>query len=643
MKSRIHVLHIDDNLMDRKLVKDALLKEHHAFELVEADNREKFEHLITENDFDIILSDFNILGFDGLQVLQIVKEKQPDVPVIIVTGTGSEEVAIKAMKMGASDYVIKSVKHIRGLGPTIEMVLKNRRIREEREKVQLALRNSEEKFRKIFENTQDVFYQVEKNGTILEISPSITRLSEYEREELIGKSSNVFYYDLEERKQLLDHIEEKGEVWDYEVRIVTKSGEIKYVSVNAHALLNENNEPIGIEGSLRDITERKQMEIDLTNAKIKAEESDRLKTSFLQNISHEIRTPMNAIIGFSEILNDPDLPQEKCKHFTDIIIQNSYQLLSIINDIVSIASIEANQVNINTKKINLNNSLALLYDQFLTNANEKNIKLFYVPPTQIIDGWIVTDETKLIQILTNLLRNALKFTSEGIIRFGYELKGDSIQFFVEDTGIGIGKDMQQDIFKRFRQVEKTATRQFGGSGLGLSISKAYVELLGGEIWVESELDKGSIFYFTIPYKKASDNSLGNEAAQIKINIEEVIPRTILIAEDEDSNFILLEQLLASLNLNIIWAKNGLEAVEICKSKQHDIDLVLMDIKMPIMDGYEATRQIKNVFPDLQIIAQTAYSTKADIEKAIASGCSDLISKPIDYKVLIAKVKERIMN
>ncbi len=640
METKIKVLHIDDNPLDRQLVKDALVKEHNAFEIKEAANRETFEQHLAEINFDIILSDFNILGFNGLQVLKIVKEKCPNTPVIIVTGTGSEEIAIQAMKLGASDYIIKSVSHIRGLVTTIETVLEFKKMQNERILTQLALYKSEKKYRKIFENVQDVFYQIDSYGIIKEVSPSIIRISGYSRNELIGKEIIFLYYDPNVQDLILKTITKKGEVWDYEVRLITKSGQIKYVSVNAHVMLNENNEPIGSEGSFHDITERKQMEfellkakekaeerenqlkliadnfvngmiyqvamldenkrqftyvsetvnklydctveeakenpdliygklhpddineliekeksalksmsifqtearvispngtirwayyiskpriikgivcwdgieiditerkqmeLELLEAKEKAEESDLLKTAFLQNISHEIRTPLNAIVGFTSFLNDPDLLPEKRQNFIEIINQGSDQLLSIITDIVNIATIEAGQENISETKFELNSILKVLLKQFQFKAKKLNLDIELELSVPNLETFVISDETKLTQICSNLLNNALKFTNQGGVKFGYIIKNEEIVFFVEDSGIGIPNEMHQVIFERFRQVDNTDLTKSSGSGLGLSISKAYIELLGGKIWLKSELNRGSTFYFTIPYKNS---------------------------------------------------------------------------------------------------------------------------------------------
>jgi CheY-like chemotaxis protein len=365
-----------------------------------------------------------------------------------------------------------------------------------------------------------------------------------------------------------------------------------------------------------------------------------LKTAFLNNISHEIRTPMNAIVGFSGFLGDPELSTDKREEFTEIIVQSSNQLLSIITDIVNIATIEAGQEKLDEKLTNLNSIFKHLHEQFVIKAQKQDIAFNYITNLPDNEADVLTDDLKFTEILMNLLGNAFKFTHHGYINFGYLVKEDFLEFYVEDSGIGIPPEMHDEIFKRFRQVECTTVRNFGGSGLGLSISKAYVELLGGKIWVISELEKGSTFYFTIPLKKANKNLATKKQFGNGLNFENIHTKTILIAEDEESNFILLKELLVVFNFNILWVTNGMDAVTICESNKH-IDLVLMDIKMPVMDGYEATKQIREIMPMVPIIAQTAYTTDIDKNKALLNGCTDFITKPINRQLLISKIKEQL--
>ncbi len=263
---------------------------------------------------------------------------------------------------------------------------------------------------------------------------------------------------------------------------------------------------VGRVWSFRDITERKKTEADLIAAKEKAEESDRLKTAFLHNVSHEIRTPMNAILGFSSLLNETGITEDDQKQFVDVIFQSSNQLLSIINDIVDLASIESGQVKLNIKEVNLNYELRKLSEQFSYKQKHLNITLSLKTPLTDREANIMTDGTKLIQILSNLINNAFKFTKKGKISYGYTLKDDFLEFFVKDSGVGIQPENQAKVFDRFYQVDSAVSRQYSGTGLGLSICKAYTELLGGNIWLSSVPGEGSLFNFTLPYKRKTINS-----------------------------------------------------------------------------------------------------------------------------------------
>ncbi|NOZ45661.1 MAG: response regulator [Chlorobi bacterium] len=372
----------------------------------------------------------------------------------------------------------------------------------------------------------------------------------------------------------------------------------------------------------------------LKKEKEKAEESNRLKTAFLQNMSHEIRTPLNAILGFSGILNKPKLPEEKRKHFISIIQNSSNQLLSIVTDILTISSLETKQEKCNISSVCINYIIADLLAIFKQQAKSKNI-LFYAKP-QLSDkqSEIYSDKTKITQILTNLLSNALKFTSEGFVEFGYNVKGNELEFYVKDSGIGIEKEMQAIIFERFRQANNNINKKYSGTGLGLAISKEFTELLGGKIRVQSEPGKGSTFYFTIQYKPVNENNKSTITTKQNKNC-----KTILVAEDEEYNFFFIREILINTDLTLIHAKDGQETVEICKTNSK-IDLILMDIKMPVMDGYEAAMLIKGFKPDLPIIAQSAYDLETE-NKKYSRIFDDFLAKPINGEILIEKVYKYI--
>jgi signal transduction histidine kinase len=416
-------------------------------------------------------------------------------------------------------------------------------------------------------------------------------------------------------------------------------GSIEYSQVVKTPVFDGDHKVIGSQGMLFDITLQKQLQVELIRAKDRAEDSDRLKTAFLHNISHEIRTPMNAIVGFSGFLNEENLTPDKSKIYTEVIVQSSRQLLSIIDDIVRIATIEAGQETIKEVDFQLNVLCTMAYQQFADEAEKAGIEFRLQPGLSDQEDWILTDQTKILEVFSNLLVNALKFTKQGHVCLGYELKGETLEFFVEDTGVGIRKELQDDIFKRFRQADSTLSRQFGGSGLGLSICKAYIELLGGRIWVDSEVGVGSVFRFTIPYKKSTMNKNVEllSSCEGERTDSESRQYSVLVAEDEDLNFILLREILSPLDMSVVRAINGKEAVDMVK-KRKDIDLVLMDLKMPVMDGYEAAALIKEECPNLPILALTAYSHESDKRRAYACGCSDFISKPFRKADLIEKMK-----
>lgn len=379
--------------------------------------------------------------------------------------------------------------------------------------------------------------------------------------------------------------------------------------------------------------QRKKAEQDIRDALVKAEESDRLKTAFLNNMSHEIRTPLNGILGFTSLLNDPDNTEEDKQYFYRIINQNGEQLLSIINDIISIATIEAGQEKIREGKVKLSEMLKMLYEQFKLQCTGKDLTLNYhisLSPEQTL---IRTDETKLMQVLANLIGNAVKFTEAGMVEFTCKKKGSMLEFCISDTGIGIKKGMHDVIFERFSQANMNPKKEYGGNGLGLAISKAYVELLGGKIWFESNPGKGSKFWFTIPHIIFDHSSETGKSTKSNVLKGNGNGKTLLIAEDVYTNFQLLDAILKKMNYQIIHVENGIEAVNMCRSNLN-IDLVLMDLKMPEMDGYEATGLIKKLRPGLPVIAVTAYALGGDKDKALNAGCDDYISKPVKAGALV---------
>lgn len=457
---------------------------------------------------------------------------------------------------------------------------------------------------------------------------------------------NVHPDDLPFANALLEsHFKQETDYYDTDFRQPHKDG--GWVWVNARGKViqwTKDGKPLRMSGTHIDITERKQADENLKLALEKANESDRLKSAFLATMSHELRTPLNAIIGFSDIINK-EIPIDDIVNYADTINKSGNHLLSIVEELFDLTLIESGEIKIVKEEINIQNILAVI-QKILTVEQQKtkkdHIALNLITPNDGKELIINSDSSKLKQIFINLLKNALKFTKIGHVNYGYKIKKNRnksiILFFVEDTGIGIPENKIEFIFDVFRQVDDSYTRQYGGTGIGLSICKKLIGFLGGDIWVESEEGKGSTFYFTIPY---DGKQLIDEATTITTKVKTEISidtKTILIVEDIETSYEFLKTILQISGYKSLWAINGKEAVSCCKENTN-IDLVLMDINMPKMNGYDATRAIKEFRPELPIIAQTAYAILGDREKSIEAGCDDYISKPIKQKVLIEILKK----
>jgi signal transduction histidine kinase len=375
--------------------------------------------------------------------------------------------------------------------------------------------------------------------------------------------------------------------------------------------------------------------VKIRHAEQKAIESDRLKTSFLQNISHEIRTPMNSIVGFSELLKDKELSEPEKDQYLEMISKGSDQLLNIVNEVLDISLIETGNQSVNLKRLQLNNLMKEIYLSYKPLINKE---ISFTMNTGLPDplSLILTDVIKIRQVISNLLNNAVKFTDRGHIGFGYTLAGNELQFSVEDTGIGIAADSHNKIFERFLKVGIDDQRLYEGVGLGLAICKGNIDLLKGKIWMESEPGKGSKFSFSIPYKPVYEEEQENNTHKDIINT--IYPLTILVAEDDEMNYLYIKEIFKGSEAEILRAVNGREAVEMCQ-KNDRIGIVLIDIKMPVMNGYEAIKQIREFRPNLPIIAQTAFALSNEMVKAFNAGSNDYISKPFTKEQLLSMVSK----
>jgi len=641
-----YVLSMFDDISERKKSEETLKK-----------SEERFRRLF-ENDSIVILLDpdtGNIIDanhaaaeFYGWSVEQL---KQMSIRQI--TSASSDEVKVNMDKVRTSKQNQFLFRHRRADGSLRDVEVFSNRIELEGKDILYAIihdvtarilaENQLQKLSVAVEQSPAIVVITDPEGNIEYVNPAFTLVTGYSTEEATGQNPRILKSGLmppsvyeELWKTILS-----GNVWYGELQNKKKNGELYWDQAVISAIRNKKNVITNFVAVKVDITEQKKMFAELIAAKQKAEESDRLKSAFLANISHEIRTPMNGILGFAQLLKEPHLTGEEQTDYIDLIQQSGVRMLNLINNLINVSRIEAGEIMLQVSETPVNELLRDLYAFFKPEIDKKGLRLQYTTGLPDSESVIETDSGKLIQILTNLIQNALKFTSSGEIDFGYNRIDGTLEFYVIDSGIGIAPEMKAKIFHRFHQVDNTLTRNQEGSGLGLNISKAYVELLGGTIRVESREGQGSEFYFTLPYRHifAQNIRIPSPVIQKPVIIAPAI--TVLIAEDDAVSSLLLKKNLAGENINTIFAVNGVEAIEMVR-QYHEIDIVLMDIKMPLMNGYEATRLIKELRPDLPVIIQTAFTSKEERENAKKAGCDGYITKPIN-KIELHKLMLKLLN
>lgn len=479
-------------------------------------------------------------------------------------------------------------------------------------------------------------------GNIEYVNPIFCEITGYSSEEVIGINPRILKsgkMSAELYQNLWNKIQ-SGQTWRGELLNTNKFGEFYWVNISISSIIDQKGQIANFVAVAEDITAKKKVDEELVKAKVKAEENDRLKSAFLANMSHEIRTPMNGILGFAELLRDTKLTGEDQQEYIGIIELSGHRMLNIINDIVDISKIEAGQMETKMEEIELNALLNHLYIFFKPEAEKKRLKLTLSLDPSVAEPIIMSDRTKLAQVITNLIKNAIKFTVSGVIQFGYVLKDKKIEFFVKDTGTGIPPEHHSKIFERFIQGDTSLSRNYEGAGLGLSISQAYVSMLGGRMWLESEVGSGSAFFFDIPANSVA--TVKEKRKNITAVKKTTAPISILIAEDDNVSLLYLKKCLESLNVIFHYARNGQEAVDAVKSIPN-LELVIMDIKMPVMGGFEATRLIKQFRADLPVIAQTAYAFTEDVRMAKLAGCDDFIAKPVIKEKLIEMIYKFIQK
>ncbi len=673
MKKPIQLLIIEDNEGDAILEVNAIEDGGYDVFYERVDNPDSLREALNSRAWDCIISDYALPLFTGIDALDICKESGTDIPFILVSGAIGEETAVAAMKAGAHDYIMKS--NMKLLVPAIDHELGDAENRRQKKVAEEAIRFERLLLRTLIDNLPDLIYVKDMDCRRIIANETDVKFAGYTSEsEIIGKTDlEIFNDEYGKRSHASDLAVLQSGIpqINSEEEMTDAAGNIRWYTTSKIPMRNVNGNITGLVAIAHDITYRKNMELsliesqqnlknqnheyealnkeylalneeiteslerikrmndDLVVSKTRAEESERLKSAFLANMSHEIRTPLNAILGFSSFLKNPELTQERTEEFVDIIDSSGKQLLNIINDILEISQIEAGQLRIQTEPANISKLLNELFIQFRKEAIAKNLEFILNINNSSEDIVTDTDAGRIRQILSNLISNAIKFTHEGKIEFSARISRGQVIFYVKDTGIGIEPEYQAVIFEPFRQVETTMSRTYGGNGLGLSISRALVEKLGGKISVSSMPGKGSTFTFTIPYTGVAGDIAKQLPGKFKLPGEgyDWKNHIILVAEDEIYNYRFLEEVLSPTRAKVLHAKDGNEAVDFVRNYP-EISLVIMDLKMPGMDGHKATRLIKEMRPHLPVIAQTATVLNEN-PGASAEDFDKYLSKPIE--------------
>jgi len=693
------VLSIATDITESKQAKEEIIKARKQAEASEA----RFRNYIQNSPTSVFLVDqkgrytfvnnsaCNLLGYSESELLQM------SIQDLLVSGLPNDENGdFRELKQTEVIHNVEK-KLIRKDGQVIDVVLDGKKLSEneyiafvkditERKQTEAALQKSEERFALVVDASEQGIWDWNVETNEIYYSPQWKNQIGYSDHEIKNEFDTwIEHLHPDEKETCLNavqsYLNHPTEHFILEFRFRHKDGSYRWIHNKSSSLKNNSGKVIRMFGMHTDITEQKNAELlineknkkieaqneeyaklnedliqtnkQLNDAKEKAEESDRLKTAFLANMSHEIRTPMNGILGFAELLKEPSLTVDEQQDFIQTIGISGARMLNTINNIIDVSKIESGMIKVNINETNLNAKTEFIYKFFKPEVENKGLQFIYknrLPAKEVI---INTDNEKVYAILTNLIKNAIKFTYDGSIEFGYVIKpgcepysieqsrSAELEFFVKDTGTGIPENQKKLIFERFRQGSDSLTRNYEGSGLGLSICKSYVEMLGGKMWVESEEGKGSIFYFTLPYNPVSvENHLIENVVFAENKEVQLKNLKILIVEDDEISYSLLIRTVRKISKEVLHATTGIEAVEFCRNNP-DIDLVLMDIRMPQMNGLEATQRIRQFNPDVIIIAQTAYGFTSDRGMALEAGCNDYISKPIDKNGLFSLIKKHL--
>lgn len=650
LESTINVFLVDDDEIDAMSFERALNKSRLNYSFTHSTNASEALCVIKEKAFDVIFLDYQLPGIDGLVLLKKIREEGVTAPIAVMTSQGDEKIAVEMMKAGAFDYFPKDEVNAENIQKVVNTGLRLNQVQREKDKAEALLKENNDKLNTILESTRALIFSLDGNLRYT----AFNTVFKSTIEKLYGTTPelNASFLDdisLDKDKQLFkewfnictagEHLIITEEIGDPE------KGSVFY-DLNFNSIIDENGKMKGIAVYGQDITERKQVEREILEAKFEAERVAKAKSEFLSNMSHEIRTPMNAIIGLSELLLKENLTDKQLENMRSIKY-SADNLLVIINDILDFSKIESGKIEFEEVNFDLHLKIQEIRKTFVFKAEEKGIGLKF-RVDENVPQFLVGDPFRLNQILLNLLSNGVKFTNEGTVSLLVSLiedKKDSaiIQFDVVDTGIGIPKDKLASVFESYTQAYTDITRRFGGTGLGLAITRQLVTMQNGDISLASEAGKGTTFTVRLEFNKGVADEIGSPDEVIADLLEkrDFGGMPVLLVEDNVMNQFVANQVLELWNIKVDFAMNGLEATDLLK--ENDYALVLMDLQMPVMSGYEATEFIRDKTnrlrnPEIPIIALTADAFPETKKKVLEAGMNDFVTKPLEQTELYTKIK-----
>ncbi|MFH0920614.1 MAG: response regulator [Fibrobacterota bacterium] len=676
MNKTLQLLIIEDSENDALLLLHELKANgYHPFSL-RVETASEMKAALERQFWDLVISDHMMPQFSAPAALLLLKEKQLDYPFIIVSGAIGEEKAVQLMKSGAHDYIMKN--NFSRLVPAIERELRDAEVRRAHRKAEVALRISEEKYRTLVNTIPDIVYWISPDSTFIFVGDGIRALG-YEPEELIGKhfscivhpddvtrvSRNVILPKYvgkatgdQNAPKLFDERRTKKRITrNLEIHLLSKpfsaaekkldtEGSAPVFSVLFSSGLYgdadvESKSFLGSIGIIRDITDQKRAEVEIEKAREKAEAASKAKSLFLANMSHEIRTPLNGIMGIAQLLERTDLTGEQ-KDYVEAILTSGSLLTNIIGEILDISKIETHKIVLLYKPFDLCGLVTELGNALSIEARQNGLD-FFVELSPAVPPVLIGDPYRIGEIISNIIQNAIKFTKKGHVKLRVwgETQADHFHchLSIEDTGIGIPKDLWGRIFEEFFQVDDKTTRDSSGVGLGLPISRKLAELMGGSISVESTVGKGSIFFLNLSLKIGETRKAEKP---LKHGGGALTSFKVLVVEDQPINATILKKMIEMEGGGVHLAANGVEALSVLET--NEFDLVLMDCQMPVMDGFEATRRIRNPATpvknhNIPIIAITAYATEDDKKRCLDAGMNDYMPKPFMLEVMVTLMKK----